>query len=116
MYDYGFNNAAQIAADNDLRDIMALPVPDPIVLELRFYDSELQPLLDELMEHHFITGKIADGWAITRATVRQALIAHIKAQFNDMTIDWGADDHMHGDNGTALQREILEIADKVAPR
>jgi hypothetical protein len=112
MFDDVFSGAVQTAADNDMRDVMAMPDRDAIVLEVKVFDSEVMAIVDELMQHHWVQGKVQDGWAITPRIVKQALIAHLKSVVADYVNVYGADDHMHGTLGTRLQHEILEAADK----
>lgn len=112
MFDFEFDGAAQIAADNDNRDVMGLVDRDVIVLEIKVFDSEVMSIVEELMQHHWVQGKIQDGWAITPRIVNQALIAHLKSVVTDYVNVYGADDHMHGTLGTRLQHEILEATDK----
>lgn len=109
MFDYGFNGAAQIAADNYVADVVA---PDPIVLEIKAFESELRPVVDDLMEHHWVTDKINDGWQITPLVVQRAFKSHLHQQFEEWLNDSSADDLMHGTFGTKLQHEILEMIDK----
>ena len=109
MFDYSFNGAAQIAADNHIADIV---VPDPIVLEIKAFESELRPIVHDLMEHHWVADKINDGWQITPLVVQRAFKAHLRQQFDEWLNSSSADDLMHGTFGTKLQHEILEMIDK----
>jgi hypothetical protein len=112
MFDSDFNGAAQIAADNDNRAVMDMPIPDPIVLEIKAFESELRPIVDDLMEHHWVADKISNGWNITPLVVQRAFKAHLHQQFEEWLRDSSADDLMHGTFGTKLQHEILEMIDK----
>jgi hypothetical protein len=109
-----FDNATQIAADNRNLDAMDLVDRDPVVLEIKVFDSEVMSIVDELMQHHWVQDKIQDDWKITPRIVKQALIAHLKSVVTDYVNIYGAEDHMHGTLGTRLQHEILEAADKQA--
>jgi hypothetical protein len=113
MFDDVFG-VAQAALDNDTHDPMDIAVPDPIVLELRIYESELEPLIDDLLEHHWIQEKNNDGWKINRTIIKKAVIAYLQNRFTTYTGIWSAADHMHGSHGTELQAEILDLADKRA--
>lgn len=116
MQDTDFHGAAQIYADNQFDDPLDIIVPDPVVIELQAFKSEVDSIVDELMAHHWIKGKIDDGWNITESVVYRALKAHLTSVFDDYINTYQADDHMHGTLGSRLQHEILEMADKAATK
>lgn len=107
-------SAAQIAADNDLRDVMDYPVPDPTVITIRITQSELQDMVDRMMESRWIEGEIENEVPITPAAVGHGIKEAIDRLVDDWLGSWNGDDFMGSDLSNALREEIRDYADKAA--
>jgi hypothetical protein len=91
-----------------------LPPAEMIVVDvLPVYQSQLERITALIAQHHWHQEQVADyGLNPQPKVLRQAVLTVISQQLEAMLVDWGAEDWLRGDLGTALQAEIKRLGNQ----
>ncbi|MFM2431177.1 MAG: hypothetical protein RLZZ511_2390 [Cyanobacteriota bacterium] len=91
-----------------------LPPVETIVVDvLPVYQSQLERIATAIAQHHWHQEQVADyGLNPQGRVLQQAILATISQHLEAMLVDWGAEDWLNGDLGTALQAEIKRLGNQ----
>lgn len=91
-----------------------LPPTEMIAVDvLPVYQSQLERIATAIAQHDWHQEQVADyGLNPQGRVLQQAILTTISQHLEAMLVNWGAEDWLRGDLGTALQAEIKRLGNR----